>query len=343
MKSILFFPSVWAVLSCSTLLCHSQNSQGTQPIHNPAEPKEKGVPSLEFRRYQVPSDFLSKGAPSTSDPNTSAPATVKDVLESLGVFFDTPGARASYYPGTAFLEMTNTRQQLDNLDSILSQSMIDTVLQGQVHLEAFSMPPLTARTALITHPKEKELYAWIDAQSAKPGSGVKLERHTITFVRGGQRSKTEAFNQITYSARLHPPAVPQSVSPPMAPASTITPNRQVTFPPGSHTEPNPDDMVIRNAGDTVEMELTFMGDDLKSVDINLAAETCRLIGFAKFGALEEIYQPIFQTQKSSAQAAGLIGQPMLISTFSPPVNTGVPGGNTVDRTWLLFVTVKEPE
>ena len=90
------------------------------------------------------------------------------------------------------------------------------------------------------------------------------------------------------------------------------------------------------------MELTFL-DGLKSVDLNLAPETTRRVGIAKFGLREDVYQPIYETQKCSAQASGLIGQPMLVSTFSPPVNTGVPGGNKVESTWLLFVTVKEPE
>ena len=38
-----------------------------------------------------------------------------------------------------------------------------------------------------------------------------------------------------------------------------------------------------------------------------------------------------------------VGQPALVSTFSPPTNTGVPGGNKSDRVWLLFVTVTRPQ
>jgi hypothetical protein len=79
------------------------------------------------------------------------------------------------------------------------------------------------------------------------------------------------------------------------------------------------------------------------VDLNLSPETTRRLGIAKFGLRQDIYPPLYATQKCYVQALADLGRPILVSTFSPPVNTGVPGGNTVERTWLLFVTVRPVE
>ena len=339
MKTILYFTSALAMFGLSSLPCHAQTPETIPPALNPATTQVENHQVLKFRKFQVPADFLSKGSPSTGDQSSSAEPTAKAVLESLGIAFDTPGSIASFYPRSALLVMTNTAEQLDNMDAVLSQTMIDTVLQGLVHLEVFSMPPLTARKALIAHPKENDLYTWIEAELVNPDSAVKLERHTITFVRGGQRAKTEGIDGIPRPTQFDPPTVPQSISLPVAAAAPAGNTDFATLP---HPGPKPQSFAIRNTGDTFELELTFL-DGLKSVDLNLAPETTRRVGIAKFGLREDVYQPIYETQKCSAQASGLIGQPMLVSTFSPPVNTGVPGGNKVESTWLLFVTVKEPE
>ena len=90
------------------------------------------------------------------------------------------------------------------------------------------------------------------------------------------------------------------------------------------------------------MELTFSTDG-RFVDLNLTPETTRRVGIVKFGLLKDIFQPAYETQKFAGQTSGAVGHPLLLSTFSPPVNTAVPGGNKVDRVWLLFVTVKLPE
>ena len=342
MKTILHFTAALAIFGLNSLPCHAQKTEVTPPAPNPAAPQLEGSQALQTRTFRVPPDFLSKGSGPLGDPfapNPPAKPTAKAVLEQLGITFDAPGSTASFYPKAALLKMTNTAEQMNNMDELFGYIGKHTVLQGQVHLEVFSMPPLTARKSLIAHPKESDLYAWIEAELAKPDSAVKLERHTITFVRGGQRAKTEGIDGIPRPTQFDPPTVPQSISLPVAAAAPAGNTDFATLP---HPGPKPQSFAIRNTGDTFELELTFL-DGLKSVDLNLAPETTRRVGIAKFGLREDVYQPIYETQKCSAQASGLIGQPMLVSTFSPPVNTGVPGGNKVESTWLLFVTVKEPE
>jgi hypothetical protein len=254
----------------------------------------------------------------------------------MGISFDALGSSASFNPENSILVMTNTQEEFVKLESFLPPPP----RQGQVHLEVFSLPPLTARKALIAHPKERDLYAWLDAELAKPDGTVKLERHSITMVRGGQKSKTEGIDEIPHPTEFDPPRLPASISLPAA--SSTTTAGHATFAPWPHTSPMPQSFETRNAGDTFEVELTF-GEDGKTVDLNLAPETVRRLGMAKFGLKQEIHQPIYQTQKSAVQASGQVGQPILVSSLSPPMNTGVPGGNAVDRTWLLFVTVRKPE
>lgn len=345
MKPILHSTAALAILAFYSLPGHAQTTEVTPPAPNPAAPHAEGSQALQTRTFLVPPDFLSKGSGPTGDPfapNSPAKPTAKDVLEQLGITFDAPGSTASFYPKTSLLKMTNTAEQMDNMDELFRYYSKHTVLQGQVHLEVFSLPPLTARKTLIAHPRESELYAWLDAEVAKPESPIKLERHSITIVRGGQRSKTEGIDEIPQATEYDEGQLPQNISLPAAATSTLAPSGNAIFAPWPRTDTTPTTFAPRNAGDTLEVELTF-GDDSRVVDLNMAPETARRLGIVKFGLLQDIYQPIYETQKIAAQASGFVGQPMLIGTFSPPMNTGVPGGNTVDRTWLLFVTVKTPE
>jgi hypothetical protein len=344
MKTRIPFAAALAGLALSALTCQAQTPEATPPAPNPPAPQAEGSKAIQTRTFRVPRDFLRKGAPSGGDPfdpNPPPEPTAKAVLESLGITFDAPGSKAIFYPKSAVLEMTNVAEQMDNMDELFGWIGKNTVPQGLVHLEVFSLPPLAARKALIAHPKEADLYAWLDAELAKPDPIVKLERHSITIVRGGQKAKTEAINEIPHPTKFDAPKVPQSISLPVAAAPTAA-TGNATYAPWPLTGPKPASFEFRHAGDTFELELTFL-DGLKSVDLNLAPETTRRVGIAKFGLREDISQPIYETQRSTGQASGRLGQPMLISTFSPPVNTGVPGGNTVERTWLLFVTVTTPQ
>jgi len=339
------FAATIAVLALGGLACQAQTPEATPPAPNRVTPQAEGSQALQTRTFRVPRNFLSIGATSGGDPfdpNLPAEPTAKAVLESLGITFDAPGSKAIFFHKSAVLEMTNVAEQMDHMDELFGWIGKNTVLQGLVHLEVFSLPPLTARKALIAHPKEADLYAWLDAEPAKPDSTVKLERHSISVVRGGQKAKTEAIDEIPHPTKFEAPKIPQSIGLPVATTPTSAPNGIATFAPWPHTGPKPDSFETRHAGDTFELELTFL-DDLKTVDLNLAPETSRRVGIAKFGLREDIHQPIYETQRSTGQASGRLGQPILISTFSPPVNTGVPGGNTAERTWLLFVTVTTPE
>ena len=228
------------------------------------------------------------------------------------------------------------------MESILAPFAWKPVRQAQVRLEAFSLPPLTARKALIAHPKESDLYTWIDSELAQPGSTVKLERHSITLVRDGQKSKTEGIDEIPQATEFDPGQIPQSISLPVGATSTTSPSGHAVFAPWPRTDTTPQSFSARHAGNTVEVELTFSTDG-RLVDLNLTPETTRRVGIVKFGLLKDIFQPAYETQKFAGQTSGAVGHPLLLSTFSPPVNTGVPGGNKVDRVWLLFVTVKLPE
>ena len=183
-----------ALLLLSGLACHAQNPQ-TPPsaqLPGPTTSPIPGGPPLETRVFEIWPDFLSKGS-GQSDPNDpfvadSPPAkpTFKVVLEQLGIEFTTPGSKVIRGPGRNEITVTNTKEQLHNTETVLYQKFGQgPPRQGQVHLEVFSMPPLVARKSLLAHPKESDLYTWIEAELAKPGSAVKLERHSITIVRGG--------------------------------------------------------------------------------------------------------------------------------------------------------------
>jgi len=342
-----------AVLALGGLACRAQTLEASPPAPNPPTPQAEGKQGLQTRTFRLPREiFLGGTDPADSgspaqDPFSASgspkPLRRKDpkvLLEQIGIEFKAPGSKVSFDFFSSILTATNTPEQMDNLNAVLT-SITTPVYQGRVHLEVFSLPPLTARKALIAHPKEADLYAWLDAELAKPDPIVRLERHSITFVRGGQEAKTEAINEIPHPTKFDAPKVPQSIGLPMAAAPTAA-TGNATYAPWPHTGPKPDSFETRHAGNTFELELTIM-DDPKAVDLNLAPETSRRVGIAKFGLKEDIYQPIYETQRSAVQASGRLGQPILISTFSPPVNTGVPGGNTVDRTWLLFVTVTTPQ
>ena len=343
MKIPAFFAASLAVLIPNTWLCHGQTPEAHPLATTLATPAVKDSQALKTRKFKIPPDpgcFPGGHAP-PSDPFDSKPPVKPDTratLQSMGISFEALGSTASFNSEKSILTITNTAEQLEKTGNLF----FPAVLQGQVHMEVFSLHPLTARKALIAHPKEAELYAWLDAELTKLESTVKLERHAITIVRDGQKAKTEGITEIPHPTEFDAPTVPQSMSLPVTATSTTSPAGNAPCAPWPRTGTKPHSIEFRNAGDTYELELTF-GDEGKTVDLHVDPEITRRLGIAKFGLREDIYQPVYETQKCSAQVSGFIGQPILISTFSPPVNTGVPGGNKVDRTWLLFVTVKTPE
>jgi hypothetical protein len=84
--------------------------------------------------------------------------------------------------------------------------------------------------------------------------------------------------------------------------------------------------------------MTF-GDDGSTVDLNIAPEVVRLTGLDVINQAGDIVQPGFETSKMSCQILTRTGKPTLAGTVSPAVNSGAPNSNTVDRTWLLFLTI----
>jgi hypothetical protein len=212
-----------------------------------------------------------------------------------------------------------------------------------VHFDLISLPPLTARKALIRYPKETELYKWLDSELEKKDSGVVLERMHVLRVRGGQRSKLEAIHESAYPTEFDPPQISQTMSigdPAASPARPADNGR--VFSPWPVTSTTPSSFTFRNLGFTAEVELTI-GEDRKTVDMNIAPELSKLVGSIPIGITGDSKQPVHETRKCSSQVLFTVGEPALVSTLSPPTGTGAPGGNTSDRVWLLFVTPTFPE
>ncbi len=211
-----------------------------------------------------------------------------------------------------------------------------------VRFEMISLPPLAARQALIKYPKEAELYQWLDAEMEKKDSGVILEKMHALRIRGGQRSKVEALYEYAYPTEMDPPQIPQTIS--INEPSTQRPQpagEGRVFAPWPMTSITPSAFTFRNLGFTAEAELTI-GEDKKTVDMNLAPEVVRVVGQVPVGINGDVSEPVHETQKVTTQVLATVGQPVLVSTLSPPIGTGAPGGNKSDRVWLLFVTVTFP-
>ena len=113
------------------------------------------------------------------------------------------------------------------------------------------------------------------------------------------------------------------------------------FGPWPYTTTTPSSFAYKNLGWTAEIELTI-GEDGRTVDLNLAPELVRFCGLNSQPPNGEIVQAVFETSRISGQMMTTLGQPALAGTFSPPVATGVPGGNQESFTRLLFITVTDP-
>ncbi|HWB06501.1 MAG TPA: hypothetical protein VG796_25980 [Verrucomicrobiales bacterium] len=206
--------------------------------------------------------------------------------------------------------------------------------EAMVRFEVISLPPLAARKALIKYSKEPELYQWLDSELEKKESGVVLETMQALRIRSGQRSKVESLDEHAYPTEFDPPQIPQT----FGGNGPINTRNGSSFPV---TPATPAAYTFRNLGFTGEVELTI-GEDGKTVDLNLAPEIVRLTATVPHGIKGDVLQPVFQAQKATTQVIATLGQPALVCTVSPPVNTGAPGGNKSDRVWLLFVTVTIP-
>ncbi|HEX2747423.1 MAG TPA: hypothetical protein VHM91_05430 [Verrucomicrobiales bacterium] len=215
--------------------------------------------------------------------------------------------------------------------------------EGIVRFEVISLPTPAARKALLKYPDEPALYQWLDKEMENKDSGVVLEQMSAQRVRSGQRGKAESIHEHAYATETNPPQIPQTLT--IADPAALRPlpaGPGRVFPPWPYSATTSSSHTFRNLGLTAEVELTI-GEDGKSVDLNLAPEIVKLAAMVPQGVTEESMQPVHETQKANTQVLTTLGAPALVSTLSPPTGTGAPGGNKADRIWLLFVTVTRPE
>jgi len=214
--------------------------------------------------------------------------------------------------------------------------------ESLIHLEYFSLPPAAARRALLSHPEDAGLYASLDAAVDKPDSGVALEHTAITRNKSGNRVQSTAILELPYATEMDPPQIPQTISLPLHSTATPIPGTNSQFPPWPMSTTCPSSFQTKNLGWTTEIELS-LSDDRRTADLNLAPSRIRLVARIIPGAGRDVWQPVFETQQCTAQVRAAIGKPALVSTFTPPTGTDIPGANTSDRVWLLFVTVTFPQ
>lgn len=315
----------------------------------PANPAATGT-SLITWDFKVPPELSTAGSPFYSDPANPSRDTTQAMLGRVwGIDFSAEGSFAKFDRNSGRLTVRNTQAQIDLVEKMFKQttpgdgSENTGVAEGLLQFEVISLPPLAARKALIANPIEAGLYQWLDGELEKKDSGVMLERTCTLRVRGGQRSKVEGINEYAYPTEFDPGQIPQNISlavPADAPPKDAGNGR--IFSPWPSTSTTPTAFTFRHLGWTVEAELTF-SEDRKSADLNLAPVLVHVVAQIPVGLNGEVRNPVFETQKSSTQVHAWVGQPALVSTLSPPTNTGVPGGNKSDRVWLLFVTVTRPQ
>ncbi len=337
-------------LFLTVLFAFACGATSLSPAQTPAAPPAAGSP-LITRIFNIPPDALTPGGPFDADPNNPGLDPAQALLGRVyAVSFLIEGSFASLDRASGKLTVRNTAAQLDLLEKLPvrtppgeAEVESDRVPEGILQFEVISLPALEARKALIANPVEADLYNWLDGELEKKDSGVTLEHTHALRVRSGQRSKVEGINEFAYPTEFDPAQIPQTIS--LAITADVPPkdagNGRV-FPPWPYTAITPNSFTFRNLGWTVEAELTFP-DDRKSADLNLAPQLVQVVAQIPVGLTGEVTNPVFETQKSSTQVHTWVGQPALVSTLSPPTNTGVPGGNKVDRVWLLFVTVMRPQ
>ena len=213
--------------------------------------------------------------------------------------------------------------------------------EGFLRLEAFSLPLAAARKALVSHEWEPDLYSWLDSEVSRNESGVALEHTSTLRVRDGERSKTSATMEYPYGTEYDPPQIPQNITLPAGGTAIPIPGTDSVFTPWPLTTTNASAFATKNLGWETEVEVTF--GKFRIVDINIAPQHTRIVHKILYGIMQDIMQPVFETQKFNGQVITVLGRPSLISTFTPPTGTGIPGANTSDRVWFLFGTVNGAE
>jgi hypothetical protein len=218
-----------------------------------------------------------------------------------------------------------------------------SAVEFQLRFDLISLPPLAAHRALLTHPREPDLYEWLDAELARKDSGVSLEQTSLTHALSGQRVKVDSGTGYPFAGSVDSPQVPQSLSiGTTAPLPTLPAGAGTVFPPWPMTSASISGASFRDLGSSLEMELNF-ADDSKTLDMNLAASVARLGALLPQGVTGDIVLPVIECRKGHAYLYAVPNKPVLAGTLNRPAGTGAPGGNTADRVCLLFVTATLPQ
>ncbi len=223
-----------------------------------------------------------------------------------------------------------------------------------MRVESFSLPVTEGRTALRKYPRQDDLYAWLDAELTKEKPAVRLERLSMVKTRRGNQSFLQESDELPYPTEFNPGSIPQNVSmgsdvsaappgkgpnppPPQPPPS----GPRMVFSPWPHTPCIPSGFTFRNTGWNLETEVAQGVPEL--ADVKLSAAFIHFNGVSPSTPAGDEDQPLFDTGRFNTQLLARPGRHVFAGTMSPSVHTGTPRENTVNRMWLVFVTVTGTE
>jgi hypothetical protein len=181
----------------------------------------------------------------------------------------------------------------------------------------------------------------------KPGaSGVVEEVEEVPFAVGYEaaaRPEIQETGQRTATTEAGKED-PESKKTTTTSTETTTVRRPLA---GGEPKPGyPSAVETRNIGMTVEAEPIVNPDEV-SIEINHVIQGMAYLGDLKPAGVASHYppQPVFEMRKITSSQMLLVGQQMLVGTFSPPApiaGTGDPA--EAGRAWLIFVraTPNEP-
>lgn len=145
---------------------------------------------------------------------------------------------------------------------------------------------------------------------------ARLATLTAMSAKSGQRTVTESFDEVRYPTEFNPASGKNALAAPTA-------------------------WEIRNAGDTLEVELVI-GPDARSLDLNLVPQRVGLVEFREIAGMAGdlgVSQPVFRTQKITSSTTCVASSPHLLGTFSP-LASGIPAQDDRGReVWLAFLRV----
>jgi hypothetical protein len=166
---------------------------------------------------------------------------------------------------------------------------------------------------------------------------AKMENVLSLPTHSGERAKVENIEPFYYWTDFGAPVMPKNLFLLGSDAAAqAAPVRGGALPgTGWISPPVPNRCEARNLGASLEIDPVAEEDGI-TIHVSIAPEICRLAGYAPYS---EVKMPVFETQKLSTAVTLRADTPRLLGTMSPPVNTGIEGGNKEDRIWLAFLTV----